>query len=117
MKTFVLSTAVLTALIQRVAAHGLVNGVRIDGTWYPGFDENPKPGNTPVLVTDYNLPLYNVWDSYVCFTYHGVSSTVLNLFSFLVKLHVARTLRLQRPSPMLVQAPLWNGRHVMGSFH
>lgn len=69
--TFFKSTALiatLASLFSKVAAHGFVNGASVGGTWYQGFDETTwenKANGSPILITSYLVPLYDVWSSCV----------------------------------------------------
>jgi len=69
--TFFKSTALvatLATLFSKVAAHGFVSECTVGGNWYKGFDETTwenKVDGSPILVTSYLEPLYDVWSSYV----------------------------------------------------
>jgi len=60
-KAFALAS--VAALVPRVAAHGYVLTVDINGQSYTGFDESTwlnKATGSPILITDYLTPTYDV---------------------------------------------------------
>lgn len=65
--SFLKSTALLAAvatLFSQVAAHGYVSTVQVGDKWYDGFKESTwenKANGSPVLITSYLVPLYDVW--------------------------------------------------------
>jgi hypothetical protein len=70
--------AVLLAQLHQVAAHGYVEQVWANDQTYWGFNEDSgKPSGSPVLVTDYLTPTYDVWSRSVSF-----SSSPFSFLSF-----------------------------------
>jgi hypothetical protein len=69
MTSTVTLVALAASLFSRVAAHGYVEQVKVGGTTYQGFNENTwinnKDQNSAVLITNYELPLYDVKSPYV----------------------------------------------------
>jgi hypothetical protein len=69
MTSTVTFVALAASLFSRVAAHGYIQWVKVGGTTYEGFDEsrwiNNKYQNSAVLITNYEIPNYDVSSKYV----------------------------------------------------
>jgi hypothetical protein len=52
-----------SSLVLHVLGHGFVSQVTVGSETYAGFDEPgwSKPDGSPILITDYELPTYNVY--------------------------------------------------------
>jgi hypothetical protein len=50
-------------LVPHVLGHGFVSQVTVGSNTYAGFDEPDwsKPDGSPILITDYENPNYDVW--------------------------------------------------------
>jgi len=62
--------ALVGSIFGQVAAHGFVPWAIVGSTTYQGFDETTwtnKRQDSPILITDYLLPLYDVGAAYVIF--------------------------------------------------
>jgi hypothetical protein len=60
-KALVLAYA--SSLVPYVLGHGFVSQVTVGSNTYPGFNEPDwsKPDGSPILITDYEVPNYDVW--------------------------------------------------------
>jgi hypothetical protein len=57
----------VSSLVPHVLGHGFVSQVTVGSNTYAGFDEPDwsKPDGSPVLITDYEIPTYNVYSRQV----------------------------------------------------
>lgn len=83
---------------QVVLGHGFVQKVTINGQDYGGFDEPnwSKSQGSPVLVTDYLLPSYDVTTRYISLFITVVFAHLLMCEFFVAMSPVASTRRLRK---------------------